>query len=101
MYIIFLILISDLKEEFHKSQLNHEILIQEKVDQIQKLQKMNNELESNFKSNDLMALEKYSKLQTAIQQIQNDMQQTKKEFLSYRTNTSHDLSQLSQGMYFI
>ena len=59
---------------------------------------MNNDLESNFKSNDLMALEKYSKLQTKIQQIQNEMQQTKTEFLTYRTNTSQDLSQLSQGM---
>ena len=87
-----------MKEEFHKSQINHELLIQEKVDQIQQLQQMNNDLESNFKSNDLMALEKYSKLQTKIQQIQNEMQQTKTEFLTYRTNTSQDLSQLSQGM---
>ena len=55
-------------------------------------------LDSNFKSNDLMALENYSKLKTKIQQIQNEMQQTKTEFLTYRTNTSQDLSQLSQGM---
>ena len=87
-----------MKEEFHKSQINHELLIQEKVAQIQQLQQMNNDLESNFKSNDLMALENYSKLQTKIQQIQNEMQQTKTEFLTYRTNTSQDLSQLSQGM---
>ena len=87
-----------MKEEFHKSQINHELLIQEKVDQIQQLQQMNNDLESNFKSNDLMGLENYSKLQTKIQQIQNEMQQTKTEFLTYRTNTSQDLSQLSQGM---
>ena len=87
-----------MKEEFHKSQINHELLIQEKVAQIQQLQQMNNDLESNFKSNDLIALENYSKLQTKIQQIQNEMQQTKTEFLTYRTNTSHDLSQLSQGM---
>lgn len=87
-----------MKEEFHKSQINHELLIQEKVAQIQQLQQMNNDLESNFKSNDLMALEKYSKLQTKIQQIQNEMQQTRTEFLTYRTNTSQDLSQLSQGM---
>ena len=87
-----------MKEEFHKSQINHELLIQEKVDQIQQLQQMNNDLESNFKSNDIMALENYSKLQTKIQQIQNEMQQTKTEFLTYRTNTSQDLSQLSQGM---
>ena len=91
-------MITDLKEEFHKSQINHELLIQEKVAQIQQLQQMNNDLESNFKSNDLMALENYSKLQTKIQQIQNEMQQTKTEFLTYRTNTSQDLSQLSQGM---
>ena len=91
-------MITDLKEEFHKSQINHELLIQEKVAQIQQLQQMNNDLESNFKSNDLMALEKYSKLQTKIQQIQNEMQQTRTEFLTYRTNTSQDLSQLSQGM---
>ena len=87
-----------MKEEFHKSQINHELLIQEKVAQIQQLQQMNNDLESNFKSNDIMALENYSKLQTKIQQIQNEMQQTKTEFLTYRTNTSQDLSQLSQGM---
>ena len=87
-----------MKEEFHKSQINHELLIQEKVAQIQQLQQMNNDLESNFKSNDLMGLENYSKLQTKIQQIQNEMQQTKTEFLTYRTNTSQDLSQLSQGM---
>ena len=87
-----------MKEEFHKSQINHELLIQDKVAQIQQLQQMNNDLESNFKSNDLMALENYSKLQTKIQQIQNEMQQTKTEFLTYRTNTSQDLSQLSQGM---
>ena len=87
-----------MKEEFHKSQINHELLIQEKVAQIQQLQQMNNDLESNFKSSDLMALENYSKLQTKIQQIQNEMQQTKTEFLTYRTNTSQDLSQLSQGM---
>ena len=87
-----------MKEEFHKSQINHELLIQEKVAQIQQLQQMNNDLESNFKSNDLIALENYSKLQTKIQQIQNEMQQTKTEFLTYRTNTSQDLSQLSQGM---
>ena len=87
-----------MKEEFHKSQINHELLIQEKVAQIQQLQQMNNDLESNFKSNDLMALENYSKLKTKIQQIQNEMQQTKTEFLTYRTNTSQDLSQLSQGM---
>ena len=87
-----------MKEEFHKSQINHELLIQEKVDQIKQLKQMNNDLESNFKSNDLMALENYSKLQTKIQQIQNEMQQTKTEFLTYRTNTSQDLSQLSQGM---
>ena len=92
-------MISDLKEEFHKSQHNHEILIQEKIDQIQQLQQSNNELESNLNSNDLMALEKYSKLQTTIQQIQNEMQQTKKEFLTYRTNTSQDLNQLSEGTY--
>ena len=61
-HIVFLILITDLKEEFHKSQINHELLIQEKVAQIQQLQQMNNDLESNFKSNDLMALENYSKL---------------------------------------
>ena len=91
-------MITDLKEEFHKSQINLELLIQEKVDQIQQLQQMNNDLESNFKSNDLMGLENYSKLQTKIQQIQNEMQQTKTEFLTYRTNTSQDLSQLSQGM---
>ena len=91
-------MITDLKEEFHKSQINHELLIQEKVAQIQQLQQMNNDLESNFKSNDFMALENYSKLQTKIQQIQNEMQQTKTEFLTYRTNTSQDLSQLSQGM---
>ena len=90
-----------MKEEFHKSQINHELLIQEKVAQIQQLQQMNNDLDSNFKSNDLMALENYSKLKTKIQQIQNEMQQTKTEFLTYRTNTSQDLSQLSQGMYFI
>ena len=90
-----------MKEEFHKSQINHELLIQEKVAQIQQLQQMNNDLESNFKSNDLMALENYSKLQTKIQQIQNEMQQTKTEFLSYRTNTSQDLSQLSQGMQLV
>ena len=82
-----------MKEEFHKSQINHELLIQEKVAQIQQLQQMNNDLESNFKSNNLMALENYSKLQTKIQQIQNEMQQTKTEFLTYRTNTSQDLSQ--------
>ena len=70
-----------MKEEFHKSQINHELLIQEKVDQIKQLKQMNNDLESNFKSNDLMALENYSKLQTKIQQIQNEMQQTKTEFL--------------------
>lgn len=87
-----------MKEEFHKSQINHELLIQEKVAQIQQLQQMNNDLDSNFKSNDLMALENYSKLKTKIQQIQNEMQQTKTEFLTYRTNTSQDLSQLSQGM---
>ena len=87
-----------MKEEFHKSQINHELLIQEKVAQIQQLQQMNNDLDSNFKSNDLMGLENYSKLQTKIQQIQNEMQQTKTEFLTYRTNTSQDLSQLSQGM---
>ena len=87
-----------MKEEFHKSQINHELLIQDKVAQIQQLQQMNNDLESNFKSNDLIALENYSKLQTKIQQIQNEMQQTKTEFLTYRTNTSQDLSQLSQGM---
>ena len=87
-----------MKEEFHKSQINHELLIQDKVAQIQQLQQMNNDLESNFKSNDLMALENYSKLKTKIQQIQNEMQQTKTEFLTYRTNTSQDLSQLSQGM---
>ena len=46
-------MITDLKEEFHKSQINHELLIQEKVDQTQQLQQMNNDLESNFKSNDL------------------------------------------------
>ena len=91
-------MITDLKEEFHKSQINHELLIQDKVAQIQQLQQMNNDLESNFKSNDLMALENYSKLKTKIQQIQNEMQQTKTEFLTYRTNTSQDLSQLSQGM---
>ena len=91
-------MITDLKEEFHKSQINHELLIQDKVAQIQQLQQMNNDLESNFKSNDLIALENYSKLQTKIQQIQNEMQQTKTEFLTYRTNTSQDLSQLSQGM---
>ena len=91
-------MITDLKEEFHKSQINHELLIQEKVAQIQQLQQMNNDLDSNFKSNDLMALENYSKLKTKIQQIQNEMQQTKTEFLTYRTNTSQDLSQLSQGM---
>ena len=90
-----------MKEEFHKSQINHELLIQEKVAQIQQLQQMNNDLESNFKSNDLMALENYSKLQTKIQQIQNEMQQTKTEFLTYRTNTSQDLSQLSQGMQLV
>ena len=87
-----------MKEEFHKSQINHELLIQEKIAQIQQLQQMNNDLDSNFKSNDLMALENYSKLKTKIQQIQNEMQQTKTEFLTYRTNTSQDLSQLSQGM---
>ena len=70
-----------MKEEFHKSQINHELLIQEKVAQIQQLQQMNNDLDSNFKSNDLMALENYSKLKTKIQQIQNEMQQTKTEFL--------------------